>query len=94
MIAWDKCECCENCGSDEFFETDVLKISGRRIRLCQKCMAELRDGINKALGYSVKDSILSELKKAKTFKVDIGFGTIVDVWRKDVVLGIINDAKN
>lgn len=59
-----------------------------------KCMAELRDGINKALGDSAKDSILSELEKAKTFKVDIGFGAIVDVWRKDVVLGIINDAKN
>ena len=94
MIAWDKCECCENCGSEEFFETDALKISGRRIRLCKKCMAELRDGINTALGNSAKDSILSELEEAKTFKVDIGFGTTVDVWRKDVVLGIINNAKN
>ena len=54
MIAWNMCECCENCGNEEFFETDVLKISGRSIRLCEKCMSELRDGINRVLGDSEK----------------------------------------
>ena len=47
-IEWNKVDCCENCGADDFY-TATLNFSGRKIRLCNKCMVELVEGIVHAL---------------------------------------------
>lgn len=48
-IQIDKVDCCENCGNKDYFVTEELGISHRRIRLCKECLKDLRDAINLVL---------------------------------------------
>lgn len=60
MIAWNKSNCCEMCGDKDYFVSDRMKISGRRIRLCKKCLSELRDAIDETFGDLLTERIISE----------------------------------
>lgn len=48
-IQTNKVDCCENCGSKDYFVSGELGISHRRIRLCKECLKDLRDTINLVL---------------------------------------------
>lgn len=48
-IEWNKVFCCENCGSDDYFLFDIDGVFCKRIRLCKKCLKELKRVIKKIL---------------------------------------------